>query len=167
MAKKTTKKITPVTAYQFSDHTRKNIPPAGLAAQGKVKNQPKIKYSYDPHLPPVLRFDESGQDDNLQALLHEAQRRALTSDEVKQLQNAIQHRQPWLEWAGKREHEHFGVDPVALHIHERVSAQAVLRAAKRDDVQRDMFADPQLDYAQATQFYQHDIEWANRVIRCK
>ncbi|MCB1811997.1 MAG: site-specific DNA-methyltransferase [Candidatus Competibacteraceae bacterium] len=27
-----------------------------------------------------------------------------------------------------------------------------------------MFADPQLDYAQATQFYQHDIEWANRLI---
>ena len=38
--------------------------------------------------------------------------------------------QPWLEWAGKREeHERgfFDVDPVALHIHERVSAQAMLR----------------------------------------
>ncbi|MFO1351535.1 MAG: DNA methyltransferase [Gammaproteobacteria bacterium] len=163
-ARKLTPKKTSVTAYQFTDHTRKNIPPAGLAAQGKVQNQPKIKYSYDPHLAPVLRFDETGKEDDLYELLLKSQTRPLKPDEAKRLQSAIQHRQPWLEWAGKREKDFFGVDPVALHIHERVSAQAILRTAKREEAQRDLFADPQLDYAQATQFYQHDVEWSNRLI---
>ena len=34
----------------------------------------------------------------------------------------------------------------------------------RQDVQRDLFADPQLDYARAVQFYRHDVDWANRMI---
>ena len=56
------------------------------------------------------------------------------------------------------------VDPVALHIHERVSTQAILRAAARQDVTRDLVADPTLSYAQAVKFYQHDVDWANRLI---
>jgi len=56
------------------------------------------------------------------------------------------------------------VDPVALHIHERISAQAILRVAAREDVQRDLFADPQQSYHEAVQFYQHDIDWTNRMI---
>jgi len=31
-------------------------------------------------------------------------------------------------------------------------------------VQRDLFADPQLEYRKAVQFYQHDVDWANRII---
>jgi adenine-specific DNA-methyltransferase len=34
----------------------------------------------------------------------------------------------------------------------------------RRDVQRDLFADPQQPYAQAVQFYKHDVDWANRMI---
>jgi adenine-specific DNA-methyltransferase len=168
MAGKKKRSSTTVTDYQYPDKTRKNIPPAGLAAQGKLKDQPKIQYSYNPHLPPVLRFDASGQTDQLteraEALLNKATREPLTQEERDFLAQALQARQPWLEWSGKRERDSFGVDPVALHIHERVSAQAVLKAAKREDIQRDLFADPQQDYAKATQFYQHDIEWANRLI---
>jgi adenine-specific DNA-methyltransferase len=51
-----------------------------------------------------------------------------------------------LEWAGKREKKGFEVEPVALHIHERISAQAILKVAARESMQRDLFADPQLDY---------------------
>ena len=40
--------------------------------------------------------------------------------------------EPWLEWAGKREQKQFEVDPVALHLHERVSAQAILKVAARE-----------------------------------
>ena len=36
----------------------------------------------------------------------------------------------------------FSVDPVALHIHERVSTQAILKVAAREDVNRSLFADP-------------------------
>ena len=77
---------------------------------------------------------------------------------------ALRNREPWLEWAGKREKKACEVDPVALHIHERISAQAMLRVAARQDVQRSLFADPEQEYREAVQFYQHDITWANRTI---
>ena len=49
-------------------------------------------------------------------------------------------------------------------MHERVSTQAVLRVLAREDVHRDLFADPQQDYAKAVQFYRHDVDWTNRMI---
>ena len=80
------------------------------------------------------------------------------------LADALRIHQPWLEWTGKREAKGFKVDPVALHIHERVSTQAILKVATRQDVTRDIFADPKQEYREAVQFYQHDVDWANRLI---
>jgi len=80
------------------------------------------------------------------------------------LANALRTQEPWLEWSGKREKKSFEVDPVALHIHERISAQAILKIIAREDVQRSLFADPQLEYQKAVQFYQHDVDWSNRMI---
>ena len=51
------------------------------------------------------------------------------------------HLDPQLVWAGKAEHTSFDVDTVSLHIHERVSTAAVLRAVRREDVQRTLFSD--------------------------
>ena len=153
----------PVADYRF-DAARKNIPPAGLAAQGKLAEAQRIRYDYDPHRPPLLRFDASGKADRLPELLEAAQKRALTEEEILWLAEALRDRQPWLEWAGKREQRFFEVEPVALHIHERIAAQAIVKVAARQDVQRDLFADPQLSYREAVQFYQHDIDWANRMI---
>ena len=51
-----------------------------------------------------------------------------------------------------------------MHIHERVSAKAILKVAERQNVQRDLFADPQQTYGEAVDFYQHDVDWANRLI---
>ena len=31
-------------------------------------------------------------------------------------------------------------------------------------MQRSFFADPELDYREAVKFYQHDMDWANRLI---
>ena len=36
--------------------------------------------------------------------------------------------------------------------------------AARENVQRELFADPQQEYHRAVEFYQHDVEWANRLI---
>jgi adenine-specific DNA-methyltransferase len=120
--KKTTKAVdAPVLDYRY-DAKRKNIPPAGLAAQGRVREAPKMSFAYDPHLPPILRFDPRGTADGLPELLEIARTRPLTEDETQSLAKALRHREPWLEWAGKREKKSFEVDPVALHIHERVSA---------------------------------------------
>ena len=144
---------------------RKNIPPAGLEAQGEVRETPTFRYHYNPHLPPVLRSapDAAGTD-ALPELLHEATRRPLSESEAAELAKALHRHEPWLEWSGKRERPWFAVDPVALHMHERVSTQATLRVLARQDVQRDLFADPQLDYAKAVQFYRHNVDWANRMI---
>lgn len=157
--------------YRHEGATRKNIPPASLAAEGKVPYAAKVRYHYSPHLPPVLRFDPTGAPDRLPDLIAEAGRRPLTAQEQKLLADALRTQEPWLEWAGKRESDsvsegrgHFDVDPVALHIHERVSTQAILKVAARQDVQRDLFADPQQAYQEAVQFYRHDINWANRLI---
>ena len=145
--------------------TRKNIPLAGLESHGRVREAPPLQYQYNPHLPPVFRSaPDAAATDRLSELLAEARHRVLSEDEAKVLEEALKRHEPWLEWSGKRERPWFEVDPVALHMHERVSTQAILRVLAREDVQRDMFADPQQDYAKAVQFYRHDVDWANRMI---
>jgi len=154
----------PVEDYRHEGAKRPNNPPAAIAAEGRTPPAPKLTYAYSPRLDPVLRFDASGKADALPPLLEKATREPLTREEAALLAEALRKHEPWLEWAGKRELPGFAVDPVALHIHERVSTQAILRAAARQDITRDLFADPKLDYAQAVRFYQHDVDWANRLI---
>lgn len=153
-----------VVDLRFPGATRKNIPPVGLEARGKVVKEKKLAYDYNPHLPPVLRFDADGAADKLPELLEEAGKRPLTADEQKMLADALRNHQPWLEWTGKREQQACVVDPVGLHIHERVSAKAILATAARQDIPRSLFADPEQEYREAVQFYQHDVDWSNRLI---
>ncbi len=162
--KKRTTQEKEVQDYRHDTAKRKNNPSAGIAAQGKIHEKPKQKYAYNPHLPPNLRFDPKGDADKLPELLQEAQQRPLTAEETKTIADALRHHEPWLEWAGKQETKSFAVDPVALHIHERVSTKAILKVAERENVQRSLFADPQQDYNEAVDFYQHDVDWANRLI---
>lgn len=166
--KSTTGAQTKLSDYRHSSEKRANIPPARIAAEGEVPKVARVKYAYNPHLPPVLRFDPTGKADATLASLHGTLEKApLKAAERDAVYGAVGNHQPWLEWAGKREeHERgfFDVDPVALHIHERVSAQAAIRMAMREDIQRDLFADPQLPYQEAVKFYRHDVDWANRLI---
>ena len=162
--KKRTTQQKEVQDYRHDTATRKNNPPAGIAAQGKINETPKQEYAYNPHLPPNLRSDPNGDADKFPELLQIAQQRPLSAGEAKTLADALRHHNPWLEWAGKQETKSFTVDPVALHIHERVSAKAILKVAERQNVQRELFADPQQAYGEAVDFYQHDVDWANRLI---
>jgi adenine-specific DNA-methyltransferase len=152
--------------YRHSGAKRKNNPPAKIAAEGVVPPVPPIQYAYSPRRPPTLRFDPNGGPDKLPDLLEKATKRSLSRDEAKILAEALRNEQPWLEWAGKRESEAMGltVDPVALNIHERISAQAILKVAARQDVERTLFGDPEQEYHEAVQFYRHDIAWTNRMI---
>ena len=153
-----------VSEYRHEEATRKNNPPAKIAAEGVVPLMAKIKYEYSPRLAPVLRFDPTGAPDKLPALLAEAKKRPLKDEELTMLAEALGAQDPWLEWANKREKRHFEVDPVALHIHERVSPQAILRVAARQDIEPSLFGDPQQQYHEAVQFYRHEIPWTNRLI---
>ncbi|MCG3195079.1 MAG: hypothetical protein DIJKHBIC_04348 [Thermoanaerobaculia bacterium] len=171
MARKKTSDSIETTDYRHDGAKRTNNPPARIAGEGQVPKVEKVRYAYSPHLPPVLRFDSTGRadriSDEIEALLRKAESGPLSQAEAINIREAVAHYQPWLEWAGKREqHERgwFEVDPVALHIHERVSAQAIIRSAMREDVQRNLFADPEQPYQQAVQFYRHSVDWANRII---
>jgi adenine-specific DNA-methyltransferase len=73
------------------------------------------------------------------------------------------HLDPQLVWAGKAERTSFEVDTVSLHIHERVSTQAILRAVQREPAQRDLFADTDLPEGKLIDFYSHEVGWANRL----
>jgi adenine-specific DNA-methyltransferase len=157
----------PIDDYRHEDVTRKNIPPAKLAAEGRVPKVPPVQYAYSPRRPPALRFDSTGVTDAYFELLDQAKLRPLTEIETEQLRNAFALHEPWLEWAGKLESDKrgaFAVDPVALHIHERVSTQAILKIAARQDVERTLFGDPEQAYHDAVQFYRHDMDWTNRLI---
>lgn len=153
-----------VSDYRYPEATRKNNPPAKIAAEGFVPLIPKAEYLYSPRRPTELRFDSTGRADELPELLARATKQKLTEAEAWALAEALRVHEPWLEWAGKREAKSFAVDPVALHIHERVSAQAILKVAAREDVNRSLFADPEQEYNEAVQFYKHDVDWSNRLI---
>ena len=49
----------PVGDYRHAAK-RKNNPPAKIAAEGTVPAIPRTQYAYNAHLPPVLRFDQTG-----------------------------------------------------------------------------------------------------------
>jgi adenine-specific DNA-methyltransferase len=155
------------TDFVHEGATRKNIPPARIAAEGRVPRVAKVRYKFNPHLAPVLRFDPTGKADELETLIEKAGQGALSAAEQQRLRDALSNHQPWLEWTGKQEqHDRggFTVDPVVLHIHERLSTRAIIGAAMREDVQRKLFADPAQKYADAVKFYKHDVDWANRII---
>jgi adenine-specific DNA-methyltransferase len=152
----------PFTQHRHADATRKNLPPAGGDAQQEVGQEQKIVYAFDPHRSPELRFN--GQIGRLKDLLVKATQEKLSTEEAAEFAQLIESEQPWLEWAGKRENPNFSVDPVALHIHERVSAEAILRAIRREDIQRDMFLTSQLSPREAKAYYKHDEAWTNRLI---
>jgi adenine-specific DNA-methyltransferase len=161
---KSVSKDTTTVDYRYPHEKRTNIPPGRIAGEGTVPKVAKVPYSYSPHLPPSLQFDQTGQPDALTELVDKATRTPLSAAEATKLRDALQRYKPWLEWTGKRENHSFEIDPVALHMHERVSTQAILRVAAREDVQRDLFADPQQEYAKAVQFYKHEVDWTNRLI---
>ena len=93
-AAKAPKSVTsPVTTYQFADATRKDIPPAGLASKSTVHETAPHRLSYDPHLSPVLRYDSTGETDQLtvriQDILEKAKTETLTPEETQLLSDAL------------------------------------------------------------------------------
>jgi adenine-specific DNA-methyltransferase len=168
-SRKNSKLPTETTDFRHNSAKRTNIPPAKIASEGKVPKVGKQKYAYSPHLNPILRFDTEGRADKVQDVVDKACAGKSLLPEEQEILRAVGENwaSPWLEWSGKQE-EHDKrwrmVDPVALHIHERISANAILSAAKRKDIQRSLFADPELEYQEAVQFYKHDMDWANRLI---
>jgi adenine-specific DNA-methyltransferase len=74
------------------------------------------------------------------------------------------HLDPQLQWAGKAERSAFDVDAVSLHVHERLSSAAIVSSLQRQQLQLDLFADPQLERSAEVEFYQHAVGWSNRLV---
>jgi adenine-specific DNA-methyltransferase len=78
------------------------------------------------------------------------------------------HLDPQLIWAGKKENTSFDIDTVSIHIHERISTQAILKSILRKpewiQTTLNMFAEPDLPLDKRIEFYQHNIDWSNRLI---
>jgi adenine-specific DNA-methyltransferase len=76
------------------------------------------------------------------------------------------HLDPQLIWAGKVENASFEVDTVALHIHERISSKAILETVEKKELfkQLKLFGEPDLPLDKRIEFYQHDMDWTNRLI---
>ncbi len=66
-----------VVDYRHKSVKRLNIPPAGLAARGEIVREKKVRYAYNPHLSPALRFDATGKADSIEKLIEDAARRKL------------------------------------------------------------------------------------------
>jgi len=74
------------------------------------------------------------------------------------------HVPPELVWAGKAEEPQIEVDAPSIHVHERLSTDAILKAAQQENAQVALFADPELERAKQVEFYEHEMGWANRLI---
>jgi adenine-specific DNA-methyltransferase len=76
------------------------------------------------------------------------------------------HVDPQLIWAGKSEGISFDVETVSLHIHERVSTKAILESIEKSERYRQLglFAEPDLPFDKRIEFYQHEMDWTNRLI---
>jgi len=68
------------------------------------------------------------------------------------------------EGAGKAEQDELVIEAPSIHVHERLSTEAIVKAARRENAQITLFADPGLDRATQVEFYEHEMGWANRLI---
>ena len=68
-------------------------------------------------------------------------------------------------WSGRGSGSSSGASPIRWPC---TSTSAFPRRpfyiAQREDVQRDLFADPEQEYREAVQFYKHPMDWTNRMI---
>lgn len=74
------------------------------------------------------------------------------------------HLDPQLQWAGKAERSTFEVEAPSIHVHERLSTEAIIRAVRREPAQPALFGDEELDRSKAVEFYQHEQGWVNRLV---
>lgn len=74
------------------------------------------------------------------------------------------HLDPQLVWAGKAERSTVDVPAPSVHVHEELSAQKIIGSVRRQRLQQPLFDLDVLDPAAAVEFYQHDLDWSNRMV---
>jgi len=124
-----------VEAYTHDDKTRTNNPPFGMAQHAKGAEKVKI-YQFDPHLDPAL------------------------------------------QWAGKAEGISFDVPTSSIHIHESIKPLSIISRVTKEysealdgqvEGQMALFAaetpaERMRRRRESIEFYQHGVDWTNRLI---
>ena len=128
-------KMREVEAYTHDDKKRTNNPPVGMAQHDKQEETVKT-YQYDPHLDPTL------------------------------------------QWAGKAEGTSFEVPTSSIHIHESIKPHSIIARVMKEysnalegqiEGQFSLFeaetpAERMRRRREAIEFYQHGVDWTNRLI---
>lgn len=128
-------KMRDVEAYTHDDKMRTNNPPVGMAHHDKAEEKVKT-YQYDPHLDPSL------------------------------------------QWAGKAEGTSFDVPTSSIHIHESIKPHSIVSRVMKEysnalegqlEGQQTMFeaetpAERMRRRRESIEFYQHGVNWTNRMI---
>lgn len=128
-------KMRDVEAYTHDDKQRMNNPPVGMAQHDKAAETVKT-YQFDPHLDPTL------------------------------------------QWAGKAEGMRFDVPTSSIHIHESIKPHSILARVMKEysnafegqmEGQFSMFdaetpAERMRRRRESIEFYQHGVDWTNRLI---
>jgi adenine-specific DNA-methyltransferase len=74
------------------------------------------------------------------------------------------HLDPQLVWSGKAERQSFEVEAPSIHVHERLSADDILRSVMKEPMQPALFDYEELDRSKIVDFYRHEMGWENRLI---
>ena len=128
-------KMRDVEAYTHDDKLRTNNPPVGMAHHDKAEEKVKT-YQFDPHLDPTL------------------------------------------QWAGKAEGMSFDVPTSSIHIHESIKPHSIIARVMKEysnalegqlEGQQSMFeaetpAERMRRRRESIEFYQHGVNWTNRMI---
>jgi len=163
-----------IEAYTHDDKKRMNNPPVGIA-EYDVDEGKKRTYSFDPHLDPELQWNANTK---LEKLLDDA----LASGDPETMKAALQEikrmNQPHLLWAGKAEGLSFEVPTTSIHIHESIKPHKIIASVLKKysnaldgqiEGQQSMFeaetpAERMRRKREAIEFYQHGVNWTNRLI---
>ena len=130
-----TSKMRDVETYTHDDKKRTNNPPVGMAQHDRSEEKVKT-YQYDPHLDPTL------------------------------------------QWAGKTEGTSFEVPTSSIHIHESIKPLNIIARVTKEyshalegqmEGQMSMFeaetpAERMRRRRESIEFYQHGVDWTNRMI---
>ena len=128
-------KMRDVDAYTHDDKKRTNNPPVGMAQHDKAEETVKT-YQFDPHLDPTL------------------------------------------QWAGKTEGTSFEVPTSSIHIHESIKPHSIVARVMKEysnaeegqmEGQLGLFeaetpAERMRRRKESIEFYQHGVDWTNRMI---
>lgn len=71
---------------------------------------------------------------------------------------------PQMVWTGKAERESFEIPAPSIHVHEELSAKKILSAVRKNRSDNFLFNLEELDASQSVEFYEHELNWSNRLI---